>query len=347
MSFVRLPLVLSASVRGARTGKSGPSGQVRFKDVIEMGRSWPEMVGFSRWRRYPWARPLQGSAGRRLARGQAIVEMAIVAPLLVILLMSAIDLGRLFYSQITIANAAREGALAASQDPTKYEPNQDCVLPSHGPTTNRVVCAVTHEAKSSFIAIAASGIKMSCDGVTVTSTAAVLANCHQSMDHTVAVTVVGRFSLFTPVLAVFTGGQTIDLSSTATTVPREVPPPPPSPTPTPEPTPTPTPDPDATPSPTPTPTPTPICYAPVASFTWSPTPVKKKKNVQFTDLSTNVTPGECSAQWAWNFGDASGGSTLRKPFPYQYQSAGTYQVTLLVSNSAGSDSKQMTLVVQP
>jgi PKD repeat protein len=275
--------------------------------------------------------------------------MALVAPILLILMMSAIDLGRLFYSQITIANAAREGALAASQEPTKYEPNQDCVLPSHGPGTNRVVCAVSHEAKSSFVTIPASGISMSCDGITVTTSAAVTANCHSGMSHTVAVTVVGQFSLLTPMLAAFTGGQTIDLSSTATAIPREVPPPPP-PAPTPTPTPTPTPGPTPTPTPTPTATPTPsptpaeICYAPVASFSWSPTNPKKKKNVQFADTSLNVTPGHCGAQWAWSFGDSAGGSTAQNPL-YSYQSPGIYTVTLLVSNSAGSDTKQLQITV--
>ena len=78
---------------------------------------------------------------RPRSKGQSIAEMAIVAPILLILLAGAIDLGRLFYSQVTIANAAREAALAAAQDPTKYEPNQNCVPPTHGPATNRVICA--------------------------------------------------------------------------------------------------------------------------------------------------------------------------------------------------------------
>ena len=40
-----------------------------------------------------------------------------------------------------------------------------------------------------------------------------------------------QFSLVTPLLAMFTGGQTIDLSSTATSIPRELPPTPPRPQP--------------------------------------------------------------------------------------------------------------------
>ena len=287
--------------------------------------------------------------------------MAIVAPILLILLAAAIDLGRISYSRITIANAAREGALAASQDPTKYEPNQACALPLHGPTTNRVVCAVTNETRTSFVTVAANQISMKCDGVTVTTPAAVAANCHATMTDTVTVTVTGQFSLVTPLLSTFLGGQTISLSSTASAIPREVPaaPPPaptptpvPTPTPTPAPTPTPTPAPSATPtatptaSPTPTPTPIPVCQAPVAAFDWLPASPRKNTTVQFTDHSTNVVPGQCAAVWAWSFGDQSGGSTLQSP-PYAYSKQGTYVVTLLVANSAGSSSLQKSITVRP
>ena len=269
--------------------------------------------------------------------------MALVAPILLVLLAATIDLGRLFYAQITITNAAREGALAAAQDPTKYVPNQNCTPATS--TSNRVVCAASKEALSSFVTIAANDIKVVCDGVTVTTPAQVTANCHTGMAHTIVVTVTGQFTLATPLLAVFTGGQTIGISSAATTIPRELPPsPPPAPTPTPTPTPaptptpspTPTPGPTPTPSPTPTPTPTPVCLAPVASFTWTP-PVTPRKNdtVQFNDSSSNMTPGQCAASWTWSFGDQSGGSTLQNP-QYAYKSRGTYMVTLLVANSAGS-----------
>jgi PKD repeat protein len=84
--------------------------------------------------------------------------------------------------------------------------------------------------------------------------------------------------------------------------------------------------------------------APHASFTWTPTSQKKKRDVTFTSTSTNMVQGACGAQWAWNFGDSSGGSNLPNPI-YQWQNAGTYTVTLLVSNSAGSDSVQHTIVI--
>src|SRR5262249_24397977 len=155
-------------------------------------------------------------------------------------------------------------------------------------------------------------ISMACDGSTVTTPAAVSADCIASMSHTVSITVVGQFRLVTPLLSAFTGGQTIGLSSTAVAVPRELPPTPP-PAPTPPPTPTPAPSPSASPSASPsgslgassspsaTPTSSPSssagsspsggpvsCYAPTASFTVLPSNPAKKTNVAFTDQSSHM-----------------------------------------------------------
>lgn len=44
------------------------------------------------------------------SRGQSLVEFALILPLLLALIITAIELGRLFYTQIVITNAAREGA---------------------------------------------------------------------------------------------------------------------------------------------------------------------------------------------------------------------------------------------
>ena len=67
---------------------------------------------------------VSGGAGPEAARsrGQAIVELALILPVMLILVAGAIDLGRVFYSTITLANAAREGALEASADPTRSVP---------------------------------------------------------------------------------------------------------------------------------------------------------------------------------------------------------------------------------
>lgn len=50
--------------------------------------------------------------GRR-QRGAAAVEMAIMMPLLLLVLAGIVDFGRFFFTEIQLANAAREGARAA------------------------------------------------------------------------------------------------------------------------------------------------------------------------------------------------------------------------------------------
>lgn len=57
----------------------------------------------------------------RNRRGQALVEMAIVIPVLLLLLASILDLGRVMHDYLTISYAAREGARAAAVGATNEE----------------------------------------------------------------------------------------------------------------------------------------------------------------------------------------------------------------------------------
>ncbi|MCU0631571.1 MAG: SBBP repeat-containing protein, partial [Methanolinea sp.] len=77
-----------------------------------------------------------------------------------------------------------------------------------------------------------------------------------------------------------------------------------------------------------------ICpiYPPIANFTANPTSgCPAPLFVQFTDTSTHDP-----TSWAWTFGDG-GTSTLQNP-NHTYTLPGTYNVTLTVTNEAGSDS---------
>ncbi len=49
-------------------------------------------------------------------RGGAAVELAVVFPIFVLLLIGIIDYGRLFYTAVTVSNAARAGAEFGAQD---------------------------------------------------------------------------------------------------------------------------------------------------------------------------------------------------------------------------------------
>ncbi|MBI4320230.1 MAG: pilus assembly protein [Chloroflexi bacterium] len=50
----------------------------------------------------------------RSSRGQSLVELALTLPILLLILLGGLDVGRAYFYQVTIANAAREGVRAAS-----------------------------------------------------------------------------------------------------------------------------------------------------------------------------------------------------------------------------------------
>ena len=54
--------------------------------------------------------------GRKSSQGQSLVEFALIAPLLILLLLALFDFGRAVYAYNTISNAAREGVRLAIVD---------------------------------------------------------------------------------------------------------------------------------------------------------------------------------------------------------------------------------------
>lgn len=59
---------------------------------------------------------------RRASRyGAAVVELAVVLPLLVFIFVVAVDFSRLFYYSVTLTNCARAGAMYASDPTTSAE----------------------------------------------------------------------------------------------------------------------------------------------------------------------------------------------------------------------------------
>jgi Flp pilus assembly protein TadG len=320
--------------------------------------------------------PAPGRGRRAGSRGQALVELALVLPVLLLVLVAAGDLARVFAARITIESAARAGALEAATHPSSFVEDQPCDAVS-----NRVMCAVLTESGGGAIGIAPTDVAVDCyddhdehhvhhhhhEGT-----------CTEGLGQMIQVTVVGHVQLLTPLLAPFTGGQAFDTTATAaaqiavrpnisgdTPTPAPTPGWTPPPRPTPTPAPTPTPDPSATPVPTPapspTPSPTPFCAPPVANFSVDPisrTGTKGKEGhgtlFTFTDLST-TTP-LCPLTWSWNFGDGGGAaSTSIEQNPthtYQTQSGsvnkpGAFHVVLIASNAGGSSSFDVPVTVTP
>jgi len=58
------------------------------------------------------------SRKRRRARGQGLVEFALVVPVLILIFMGLFDVGRAVFAWNTLSNAAREGARVAIVDQT-------------------------------------------------------------------------------------------------------------------------------------------------------------------------------------------------------------------------------------
>ena len=72
--------------------------------------------------------------------------------------------------------------------------------------------------------------------------------------------------------------------------------------------------------------------APTADFRASPTSGPAPLTVQFTDMSTGGPTG-----WAWDFGDGATSSVANPG--HSYPTPGTYDVSLTVSNGAGTDTE--------
>ena len=53
----------------------------------------------------------------RSEKGQSLVEVAVLFPILILLLMGVADLGRAYYAMVALNDAAEEGALYAAIDP--------------------------------------------------------------------------------------------------------------------------------------------------------------------------------------------------------------------------------------
>jgi PKD repeat protein len=237
---------------------------------------------------------------RNRTLGQSLVEFALILPVLLLFFAAALDLGRVFYANITLHNAAREGAFQAAVKPDLYQADQPC-----DQVTNRVVCRVQNETTGSMIAIAPEDIDMTCS----------MAGCPHAQGSWVTVEVRGKFRLITPLLSVVFGGQELDLGSSAVAQIEYLP------------------DPKtATPPP-----------APVAVMTANPLTGPVGMYVDFD--SSNSTGDPTGFQWDFD-GDGVVDSTDSNP-THQYNTAGSFTVTLTVVNLSGVSITSKTITVTP
>lgn len=81
----------------------------------------------------------------RRSRAQSIVELAIAMPILLWFALGTLDFGRVFYAQIELINAAREGARAATLGKSVTTAVQNVVADATPTATSCVTdrCTVT------------------------------------------------------------------------------------------------------------------------------------------------------------------------------------------------------------
>jgi hypothetical protein len=151
----------------------------------------------------------------RASQGQALAEFALIAVVLLLLFGTALDLGRVFYADITIENAARAGALQAAKTPSSFQ-NAGCDY-----ATNKIGCATMNESRGSFVTIGPSDIAAQCENMGGTLVAC---NAIPQPNTRSRVTVATTFDLLTPILAVFFGGQAIDMEATVAADQESLPP---------------------------------------------------------------------------------------------------------------------------
>ena len=81
--------------------------------------------------------------------------------------------------------------------------------------------------------------------------------------------------------------------------------------------------------------------AAIVSINATPNPATEGETVRF---SSNVR-GDAPVTYAWNFGDGATGTGANPT--HAYSAAGTYNVTLTVQNAVGSDSRSLSVTVNP
>jgi Flp pilus assembly protein TadG len=64
----------------------------------------------------------------RSAGGQGLVELALLLPMLLVIAMGVIDLGRVYFAHVAITNAAREAAFYVSLEPDASDASVQAVV---------------------------------------------------------------------------------------------------------------------------------------------------------------------------------------------------------------------------
>jgi PKD repeat protein len=248
-----------------------------------------------------------GPATRTRSRGQAVVEFALLVPVLLAFLALGIDAGRIFFSWIEVVNAAREGAAYAAGNPTD---------------STGITARVTREANVQGQAGEGTfSVATACKTPGGTSLACSSAMGGDGSGNTVTVTVSRTFGFITPVVGnVLGSGFAVRGSATAAVFGL-------------------------------------VPYGGEDQPDECRDPRNARFNVSQSDMTvyldaSDSTPnsGRCAiASYDWDMGDGLDPwpPVVGKQTHYTYATAGTYTITLRVSNPGGSEITTVSVTVPP
>jgi Flp pilus assembly protein TadG len=134
------------------------------------------------------------------SRGQSLVEFTLVVPILILILLIAVDFGRLFFSYVQITNAAREGA------------NYGITRPDD---TSGITARVMQETN---VQSQQNGSAGPINVATTCSPDSCSAARTSQTQNVVQVTVTRSFSFLTPVIGSFLGNVTLTASASSVAV---------------------------------------------------------------------------------------------------------------------------------
>jgi hypothetical protein len=296
--------------------------------------------------------PVNGPVERARWRGQSLVEFALLLPVMVILMMIAVDVGRVYFATVSLHNIARIGANYAAQSADAWKGTgngtmqaryqslmrrdaggMDCTLPTNLPAPTFVDSGVNAHSLGSRVRV-----DLSCRFQLLSP---FLYGLVGDSTGGVQVTASTSFAIRSgSVEGVIIGGPSPSAGST------------PSPSPSPEwtipilPMPTATPsgslDPDATPPPEPTPTPVLIVNFHGSSTSLDATgggPPGSDNENQIVGVSpvvvtfTNTTQG-LHGSCLWDFGDGTGSTSCGSTVSRTYSTRGTFTVRLIVQDKS-------------
>jgi hypothetical protein len=266
-------------------------------------------------------------------RGQAMVEFAIILPLLALLMVMSLDFGRVFFGWVGMQNVARVAANFAAVHPDAFDPN----IPNTSPIKQQLIAQYAQEISREAAGLNCSPLPVASPVATYVpqpSFADANGNTRYDVGEQVQVKMWCSFGLLTPLADNLFGGG-VDVTGSAIFAVRGG-----SIAGTPISTAAPTASPSASPSASgsssasPGPSSSP-CPLPIANFNASPTVGKSPLLVSFND--TSQTFGCAVSGWLWTFGDG-GTSTLQSP-THRYTGNGLYAVTLTVTSPGGSSSQ--------